>query len=106
MSLGITQAGLDRFAAQSLALLPSETVTYAGTVDSGSKTGDFLGLTRQQLLDPALLGYRRLRIATSDLADPQARDTVLRSNGELWEVQSPDGGGGRPFWFLLVHQVA
>lgn len=108
MSLGVVQEDLDRFATQTTALLPAkkEAMTYAGTVDSGTKTVHLLSVTKhEKALDPLLRNSRRFRIATAALTSPRQGDTLTRSNTEIWEVDSVEGGEGQAFWFLLVHLV-
>lgn len=105
MALGLTQGEMDSFAGEMMSLLPTETVTYTGAVDSGSKTIHFPDYTRHEIsTNPALLDSRRVRIDTSLLTDPQQEDVIVRSSGQKWEVMSVTGGPPRPFWFLQVHR--
>lgn len=38
--------------------------------------------------------------------DPTRFDTVVRPNGETWQVVNFRGGEGTPWWFCQVRQVA
>lgn len=112
MPIGLSQEEMNRFAAEMLALLPSECVTYkTPTGDDVQVLGHFLDFSKHELaLNPMLVNMRRFRMGVDALPmAPARRDVLVRAAGTAtettWDVDSISGGVGRTVYFLTVRQV-
>lgn len=111
MPIGLTQIEMNSFAAQMLALLPSECVTYRTTTgDDIEAWSHWIEFTKHEmLLDPLLRNMRRVRIPSNGLDSPTRNAVLVRNAGltteTTWSVDQVTGGPNRPYWFLVVRQV-